>query len=110
MVGRARWRRWGIRAGASLAAGLGLLVAVPHAAQAGTQQGTLRVSVSAGIDHTCALELGQAYCWGQNYSGGDTNSGVPVAVGNLGALTGQALTQVTVGGPACALDNTCAAY
>jgi alpha-tubulin suppressor-like RCC1 family protein len=109
-AGPTRLRRRGVRAVVSLGAGLGLLVAVPHAAQAVILRVTPRVSISTGLDHICALESGRAYCWGQNATGDLTNSGIPVAVGSSGVLAGKTLTQITAGGPACALDSSGAAY
>ncbi|MCL1876799.1 hypothetical protein FWF74_02090, partial [Candidatus Saccharibacteria bacterium] len=51
--------------------------------------------ISAGYDHTCALDsTGQAYCWGNNSYGklGNNsygNSSVPVAVNTSGVLNGK---------------------
>ena len=96
-----------------LAAGLGFLVIAPQAALAASPPGT---SLGAGQDHTCALENGKAYCWGNNPLGelGDgstANSPVPVPVDTSGVLGGKTLTQITVGySHTCALDSTGAAY
>jgi alpha-tubulin suppressor-like RCC1 family protein len=75
------------------------------------------IAASVSEDFTCAVDAaGAAYCWGINFFGqlGDSttaNSSVPVAVDTSGALAGETLTQVTVGGDqACALDNAGAAY
>ena len=57
-------------------------------------------SVSAGDASSCAIESGQAYCWGTGFAG------VPVAV-----LGGKALIQIaTDDATACALDSVGAAY
>src|SRR5690348_10506358 len=95
-----------------LAAGFCVLVPAPGVAFA--QSGG--TAISAGYDHTCALEGGSAYCWGNNTRGalGDGITGssdVPVAVDTSGVLAGVTLTQVTTGGfHTCALDNGGAAY
>src|ERR1035438_7848891 len=72
--------------------------------------------ITAGSFHSCAIESGKAYCWGDNGSGqlgnGSTvGSSVPVAVDTSGVLAGQALTQITAGDAStCALDAAGAAY
>jgi alpha-tubulin suppressor-like RCC1 family protein len=84
-----------------------LLVAVPPAVLAASPGAS---SISAGLDHACALESGRAYCWGQNASGDLTNPNHPVAVDTSGVLAGKTLTQITANGPACGLDQSGAAY
>ncbi len=97
----------------SLTAWLGLLGVVPQVALA---QSYGVASISAGDAHTCVIESGKAYCWGNNASGqlgtgSTTNSSVPVAVDAGGVLAGKALTQISAGGGhTCALDSTGAAY
>jgi len=97
----------------SLAAGLGSVVAAPHAALASSQGAS---SISAGDAQSCAIERGKAYCWGDNELGelGDgstASSSVPVAVDTRGVLAGKTLTQITTsGGHTCALDHVGAAY
>src|ERR1017187_5707508 len=72
--------------------------------------------ITAGSFHSCAIESGKAYCWGDNGSGqlgnGSTvDSSVPMAVDTSGVLAGQALTQITAGDAStCALDAAGAAY
>ena len=101
----------------SLAAGLGPLVPSPQAALAALPTGVS--SIAAGGYHSCAIESGKAYCWGDNEfgelgNGSTTNSSVPVAVDTSGVLAGKTLTQITVGNEdhedTCALDSTGAAY
>ncbi len=73
--------------------------------------------ITAGIYHTCALENGQAYCWGDNgYDelGNGTSGGystVPEPVDASGVLAGLTLTQISAGGfDTCALDSAGAAF
>src|ERR1017187_10102662 len=97
----------------SLAAGLGSLV--PEA-QPGLAALRGVASISAGGEHACGIVNGDAYCWGEDFSGelGDdanTNSAVPVAVDTSGALAGTTLTQVSSGySHTCALDAAGKAY
>src|ERR1022692_4296126 len=97
----------------SLAAGLGALVSEAQPALA-TLPGV--ASISAGGEHACGIVNGDAYCWGENFSGelGDdanTNSAVPVAVDTSGVLAGTTLTQVSSGySHTCALDAAGKAY
>jgi alpha-tubulin suppressor-like RCC1 family protein len=73
-------------------------------------------AVTAGTVHSCAIESGKAYCWGDNSvgelgNGTTVNSSVPVAVSTRGVLAGQTLTQITAsGGHVCALDSAGAAF
>jgi alpha-tubulin suppressor-like RCC1 family protein len=112
-AGRAVLGHTAAAAAISLAAGLGMLMPAPQAALAAAP-GTS--SILAGIDHTCALDSGKAYCWGFNGFGdiGDgstTYSDIPVAVRTTGALAGKTLTQISPGeNHTCALDSTGAAY
>ena len=94
------------------------LVPAPQAALAashGASHGAGAL-ITAGSFHSCAIESGKAYCWGDNGSGqlgnGSTvGSSVPVAVDTSGVLAGQALTQITAGWyDTCALDASGAAY
>ena len=97
----------------ALAAGLGTLVPESQPALA-TLPGV--ASISAGGEHACGIVNGDAYCWGENFSGelGDdanTNSAAPVAVDTSGVLTGTTLTQVSSGySHTCALDAAGKAY
>jgi alpha-tubulin suppressor-like RCC1 family protein len=97
----------------SLIAGLGWLMPEPQAALAAAQGA---VSVSAGYAHSCAIESGKAYCWGDNGygqlgDGGTAASSIPVAVDTSGVLAGKTLTQIAAGYyDTCALDSTGAAY
>src|ERR1022692_139709 len=94
------------------------LVPAPQAALAASQAASHGAAalITAGSFHSCAIESGKAYCWGDNGSGqlgnGSTvGSSVPVAVDTSGVLAGQVLTQITAGGAyTCALDAAGAAY
>jgi alpha-tubulin suppressor-like RCC1 family protein len=80
-----------------LAAGLCVLMPASQAALAASGGVT---SISAGDASSCAIESGQAYCWGVGFAG------VPAAV-----LGGKALTQIAADdATACALDSAGAAY
>jgi alpha-tubulin suppressor-like RCC1 family protein len=104
----------------SLAAGLGSFGLAPQVALAAWQQPAAShlppSAVTAGTVHSCAIENGRAYCWGDNSDGelGDrstVNSSVPVAVYTRGVLAGKTLTQITAsGGHVCALDSAGAAF
>ncbi len=90
---------------------LGLLPA-SRAAMAVPQSG---VSITTGYYQTCAIETGQAYCWGPNGGelgdGSTAASGIPAAVDTSGVLAGKALAQVSAGDSfACALDTSGQAY
>jgi alpha-tubulin suppressor-like RCC1 family protein len=69
----------------------------------GVLAGKILTQITAGWDHTCALDnTGVAYCWGENGPGelGDgstTDSDVPVAVDTNGVLTDKVLTHITAG-------------
>ena len=89
---------------------------VPQAAVA-QQRGA--ASIAAGNAHSCAIENGRAYCWGENDYGqlGDgrtADSSVPVAVDTRGVLAGQQITQISAGGggglDTCALTSAGAAF
>ena len=114
--GRANLRRRVLRTVLILlTAGLGALVPAPQGALAASPG---VASISAGFFHSCALESGKAYCWGNNTygqlgNGTTTDSSVPVAVDTSGVLAGKTLTQITagrVGSATCALDAAGAAY
>jgi alpha-tubulin suppressor-like RCC1 family protein len=97
----------------SLAAGLSSLVPAPQAALAAAPGA---VSISSGADHSCAIENGAAYCWGDNGFGelgadGNADSSVPIAVDTSGVLAGQTLTQIAAGNAyTCAVASTGASY
>ena len=97
-----------------LAAGPGALVAAPQSALAASPGAS---SISAGIDRSCVVENGRAYCWGSDAKGtlGDgrtTSSRTPVPVDTSGVLAGKTLTQVSTGDDSatCTLDSAGAAY
>jgi alpha-tubulin suppressor-like RCC1 family protein len=97
-----------------LAAVLGPLTAAPQAALAASAGAPL---ITAVYDHSCAIDSGKAYCWGENSYGdlGDgshADSSKPVAVDTSGALAGKTLTQISAGEAnfTCALDSAGHAY
>ena len=58
--------------------------------------------VSAGFRHTCAIEAGTLYCWGNNVQGelGDgttAGSSLPVKVASSGGFLNQSVTDVVTG-------------
>jgi alpha-tubulin suppressor-like RCC1 family protein len=91
---------------------------VPVAVDAdGALAGKTLVRISAGVDHTCAVDTtGRAYCWGENTNGelgnGTTaGSDVPVAVDTSGVLAGKTISQISAGGDhTCAVDTTSTIY
>ncbi len=79
----------------------------------GVTSGNEHTEVSArGIDTTCGIKGGKAYCWGENTSGqlGDgtfTDSNIPVAVSTSGVLAGKTVTKIAAGTAmtGCAIAN-----
>lgn len=64
--------------------------------------------ISAGMEHTCAVANGKAYCWGINTSGqlgtgNTTTSLVPVAVNTSGVLANKTVTSISA-----SASHTCA--
>src|SRR5260370_39133642 len=109
-------RRWAIRgAPAMLAAGLSWLMALPKVVLAGPRA-RARPAIRASGAHSCSLQNGQAYCWGDDGYGelgdGTTNSSAgPVAVDTRGVLARKTLIQISTGTiHACAVDRAGAAY
>ena len=96
-----------------ITAGLSMLAAAPQEAAASSEGALL---ISAGGSHSCAIEGGNAYCWGSGQygelgAGRITGSAAPVAVDTTGVLAGKTLTQIAAGTDAtCALDSTGTAY
>ena len=83
----------------------------------GVLSGKVLTQIATGSGSTCAVaSTGAAYCWGQGVNGelgngSATNSSAPVAVTTSGVLSGETLTQVSLGTNfACALDSSGAAY
>jgi len=70
----------------------------------GALAGKTILSVSAGVQQTCAIASdAQVYCWGVNNSGqlgngSTTDSPVPVPVDTSGVLAGKSMNNVSVGG------------
>ena len=99
-----------------------LVALAPGQGPAGPRPGDVPVAsrgsalISTGAFHTCAIEAGKAYCWGDDTFGelgdGSTfSSSVPVPVDTSGVLAGKTLTEITTGFyDTCALDSTGAAY
>jgi alpha-tubulin suppressor-like RCC1 family protein len=113
-AGRAFLRRVLPAVAVVVAAGPGALVAAPQAALAASPGVS---SVSVGLDRSCVVEAGRAWCWGSDARGslGDghtTSSKFAVPVDTSGALSGKTLTQVSTGDDSatCALDSAGAAY
>jgi alpha-tubulin suppressor-like RCC1 family protein len=58
--------------------------------------------ISAGASYTCAISVGDAYCWGLNTNGqlgnnSTTQSNIPVAVDKTGALSGKSILAIATG-------------
>ena len=78
----------------------------------GVLSGRTVTAIDAGINSTCAIADGLAFCWGFNGTGGalgnnsTADSLVPVAVSTAGVLSGRIITDITVGGNhACAIAD-----
>ncbi len=68
----------------------------------GVLNGETVTAISAGLQHTCAVADGRAYCWGANYYGllGNNSidvSQIPVAVDTGGVLNGKTVTAISTG-------------
>ena len=68
----------------------------------GVLNGKTVTAISAGLQHTCAVADGRAYCWGANYYGllGNNSidfSQIPVAVDTGGVLNGKTVTAISTG-------------
>jgi alpha-tubulin suppressor-like RCC1 family protein len=95
-----------------------LFIALPGllpASQAAIAAPAPGASITTGAGQTCAIENGQAYCWGpgggQLGNGSTADSDVPVLVDTTGALAGKTLAQVSAGDDfTCALDTSGRAY
>ena len=113
----ARSRRW-LTSGALIALTTGLGLLAPQGAVA-LAQSPRPATIGAGNAHSCTIESGKAYCWGENDygqlgNGSTTDSSVPVPVDTRGVLAGKTLTQISAGGgggvDTCALDRAGAAF
>ncbi len=83
----------------------------------GAINGRELVSISAGVNHTCAVDKeGSVYCWGENSNGqlGDgtrSESRIPVKVDESGVMNGRELISVSAGGfHSCAVDEEGSVY
>ncbi len=92
----------------------GLPVAVDRS---GVLAGKQLVDISAGVEHTCAVDdRGKAYCWGGGHvgqlgRGSREDTRVPVRVATSGALSDAHLVAIEAGWlHTCALDNEGRAY
>ena len=109
---------WGSNFAGSLGDGAGQDSSIPVLVNtSAVPAGRALTHISAGQNHTCAVDSGgAAYCWGYNESGrlGDgttTNRTTPVAVNTSGALSGKTLNRISAGANhTCSIDNTGAAY
>ena len=108
---------WGSNADGQLGNGSLTSSSVPVAVLAsGALNGKTLTQITAGLDHTCALDsTGAAYCWGGPGAllGSDSisSSDTPVAVSASGVLDGTILTQISTSDDhTCALASTGAAY
>ena len=108
---------WGDNANGQLGNGSLTSSSVPVAVLAsGALNGKTLTQITAGLDHTCALDsTGAAYCWGGPGAllGSDSisSSDTPVAVSASGVLDGTILTQISTSDDhTCALASTGAAY
>ncbi len=69
---------------------------------AGVLNGKTVTAISAGIDHSCAVADGAAYCWGAGGNGrlgnnGTAQSNIPVAVNTAGVLNGKTVAAISAG-------------
>lgn len=114
MVAASGWSPLSVNAAAATGVSSGVAVSHPSTTSARTKVWT---QISAGQDHTCALDRsGRAYCWGANYVGqlGDGSTKdrlVPVAVRWPGKRRAKTLIQISASGShTCALDTSGHAY
>ena len=125
MTGRGMWpgrpvaRRGVSRRVAAAGATLALLAAGLVAAQLRVQPAAAITTssastIAAGVSHTCTIQSGKAYCWGDNTygelgNGSTTSSSTPVPVSTSGVLSGVTLTQIVAGNQfTCALGGSTA--
>jgi len=100
---------WGYNAYGQLGNGTATTYGAPVAVStSGVLNGQTVTAISAGVNHTCAVAGGQAYCWGYNGygqlgNGTTTSSTVPVAVSTSGVLGGHLVIAINAGG-----NHTCA--
>lgn len=92
---------WGNNSNGKLGDGTTLDSSIPVAVR-GALAGKTVTALSAGMDHTCAVADGAAYCWGANSlgylgTGNATSSPTPVAVNTAGALAGKTISAISAG-------------
>lgn len=70
------------------------------------------IYISAGVDHTCAVDSeGAVYCWGKNNygqlgDGAQSDNRIPVKVDKSGVMNGRELISASAGGlHSCAVDR-----
>ena len=74
----------------------------PIPVSSGGQAPAVFTSISAGYRHTCALQAGTAYCWGNNDSAQLGNGGTGTTDTPSGVIGGLQFVQISAGG-----DHTC---
>ncbi|MCL1876914.1 hypothetical protein FWF74_02700 [Candidatus Saccharibacteria bacterium] len=108
---------WGKNESGQLGNGTTADSSVPAAVNTvGALNGKTLTQISAGYNHTCAIDSGgRTYCWGNDNQGQINNSGVsqsaPINISTHGDLNGKTIVQVSAGNMyTCALDSGGDAY
>ena len=109
---------WGDGGHGKLGDGTGNSSSTPVAVYtAGVLNGVSLTQISAGGNHTCAIDTaGKAYCWGYGYygqlgRGSTTSTGYPAAVNMSGVLNSKTLKSISTGDyHTCAIDTAGKAY
>lgn len=109
-------RQWAAAGSALLLATAGGAAAQIASAGPAAAASAHATTISVGFTHSCMIQGGKGYCWGDNASGelgnGTTvSSTVPVPVYTGGVLAGVTLTQIVAGVVfSCALSSAGAVY